>query len=275
MSVATLLFSLRDEAGPQFPQCLFERPVRQPAFQSPVKPNKLLLMHTNCFYDTRTHETYDTVEAWCKSLDLAPSSLQFGNAEAWIPVDELYHRATLLLAEYERRVPTFSELVHHAEHLRTRRDAATWGTTRFEDLFYVFDTDNRTRSSGVFYLEYAPRTSCKFKDGRFVDTQTQKRFQTLEGWLAICGHDAELEDVRFCCKRMGGHGFARSGTVVLTVRDLYHRLRVLLDLRKESVGIYSKCIWRYRRICKGGFDEEEWDAWGDEEDADTVWTGIE
>jgi hypothetical protein len=272
MSITTLLFSLRDEAGPQFPPCLFEaRPVRQPTFHSPAKPNQAILMHTNCFYDTHSRKTYDTLEDWCKIEDLALSGLRYGNTHSWISIDELRHRAVLLLEEYARHVPTFSEVIHHAEHLRTKRDAMLWGTTRFEDLLHLFDTDNRSRAGGVFYLSYAPHISCKFREGRFLDKKTKKRFLTLEGWLAICGKDAELEDVRFGYKRAGA-----SGTVVLTMGDLYHRLRTINNLRKESFGIYSKCIWRYHAICKGTYDEEEWDCWEeDDEDADTVWTGLD
>lgn len=273
--LGSLLIALQEAAGPQFPTCLFERPVRQPSFQRKGLPNRALFTHSYAIYDSHLKKTFDTLEMWCAATATAAAAaagtddLQFGSGDVWLPADELRARAQILLQEYRSRVPTLSELLQHVYHLQTKRDALVWSGLRWEDSLYVFDTDNRPPTSASarqphFFLRCTPRVSCKFQGGKFVDTASKKTFQTLEGWLAVCGYDSELDDVRFSCRRSKEAGLA--------VSNVYHRLQALLHIRNESYKIYSKCVWRYQSICKEVYDEEEWSCWEDEEDEDTVWS---
>lgn len=274
-TLSELLRDLKDVAGPQFPACLFESPPRQPVFQ--LGTARAIMLHGGAFYDTTKRRSYAALEDWVAAtlagshMALAASaaaSLQFGGTGAWLTATELRHRAELLLAEFETHVPTLSELLLHVNYLCELRDASLWDGRTWKDALYVFDTDNRSKLGVQFYLEYAPRISCKFQDGKFVDKKTSKRFKTLEGWLAICGEDADLEAVRF-----SRHSQGRLRGEPLTMTEVYHRLQVVLALRRESYHVYEKCVWRYQYICNGTYDEEEWDCWTEEgDDADTVWS---
>jgi hypothetical protein len=276
-TLTSLLVALKEVAGPQFPACLFESHVRQPTFRQGKRT--AVFTHKNTLYDTTKRVFYDSVEEWAvaaanaaaKAGDAAADAdatakadLAFGGGATWLSAAELRLRAKLLLQEFEQRIPTLSELVQHMEHLRTLQDATLWERRRWEESLFVFDTDNRAPTAiGYFQLRYAPRVRCSYSNGKFVDTKTRKQFKTLEGWLAICGEDADLEDVRF----------ARKGLAVpLTMLEVFHRLQTLLQLRKQSFTLYEKCVWRYRYICQGTYDEDEWEYWGDEEDEDTVWS---
>lgn len=275
-TLTSLLKDLKEAAGPQFPACLFAGATvpRQPSFRLAAGKGRALLTHKNRIYDETERKFYDSLEMWmAAAADKFPAAdelpaaakLEFGGGATWLPAAELQLRVSLLLQEFLQRIPALSELLLHVDYLRTLEDATLWEGKRWEETLFVFDTDSRAPTApGHFHLRYAPRVRCTFTNGKFVDTKTRKTFKTLEGWLAICGEDADLEEVRFARKGLA------SG---LTMSEVYHRLQTLLSLRKQSYKLYEKCVWRYQYICQGTWDEEEWDYWDEEdEDADTVWS---
>lgn len=272
-TLTSLLKDLKEAAGPQFPACLFAGAAtpRQASFRLAAGKGKALLTHKNKIYDETERKFYDSLEEWVSAAaefpagdSSAAAKLEFGGGAIWLPAAELQLRASLLLQEFLQRIPTLSELLLHVDYLRTLEDTTLWEGKRWEETLFVFDTDNRApAAAGHFHLRFAPRVRCTFTNGKFVDTKTRRTFKTLEGWLAICGEDADLEDVRFARKELA---------VGLSMGEVYHRLQALLTLRKQSYKLYEKCVWRYQYICQGTWDEEEWNYWDDEEDADTVWS---